>query len=111
MDDLDTAHDYTIPDAQAVEPPRRPPPPPPPSRSGPSAAPPPSRPVRSSPSTAPLPAFRPRQALRVAVGPSGEDKHLLVVRVLQDDEPAPEGMHEAMLTALEPGAHLMSKKR
>jgi len=99
MDDLDTAHDYTIPDAHAVEPPRRPPPP---SRPA---------PARSSPSTAPLPGFRPRQALRVAVGPSGEDKRELVVRVLLDDEPPPEGMHEAMLTALEPGAHLMSKKR
>jgi hypothetical protein len=35
----------------------------------------------------------------------------LFVQVLGDDEPVPEGAHEALLAALEPGAHLLSKKR
>jgi hypothetical protein len=134
-----TVHDYSIPaDVEAMEQ-RQPPPsrrPPPPSRSSPSAAPPP--PVRSSPSAAPaqssaLPSsplssspntsrsspvssqgavvFRPRQALRVAVIPSADDKTLMMVRALADDEPVPPGAHEALLTALEAGVHLTSKKR
>ena len=119
-------------------PPGRRPPPPPPSRSSPSAAPPPpsrsspsatpsppparssparsapsaSSPARSSPSTAPgAMAYRPRQALRVAVMPSPDDKTLLLVRPLTDDEAPPDGAHEALLTAVESGAHLMSRKR
>lgn len=135
-----TVHDFTLPaDVEELER-RRPPPsrrPPPPSRSSPSAAPPPP-PSRSSPSAAPPPSspqassplssspgtsrssptasagaavFRPRQALRVAVTPSGDDKTLLAVRVLSDDEPVPPDAHEAILTALLPGVHLTSKKR
>lgn len=98
---------------------------PPPVRSSPSAAPPPSYPspssaplaasspqaARSSPAASASPGFRPRQALRVAVTPSPDDKTLLLVRPLADDEPVPAGAHEAMLTALEAGVHLTSKKR
>jgi hypothetical protein len=47
----------------------------------------------------------------VAVEPSPVDKSLLVVRVLAEDEAVPAGAHEAILTALEPGAHLLSRKR
>jgi hypothetical protein len=42
---------------------------------------------------------------------SPDDKTLMLVRALLDDEPVPAGAHEAILTALEPGAHLLSKKR
>jgi hypothetical protein len=138
MDDAETAHDHTIPDGPAMEAPHsspaRRPPPPPSSRSTPSASPAPLRSspsvapssasspsaaqrsspmaARSSPSTAPgAMAYRQRQALRVAVVPSPDEKNLLLVRPLADDEPLPEGAHEALLTALEPGAHLLSKKR
>jgi hypothetical protein len=137
FDEGEMIHDRTIPDV--IEAQRSPPPPPsrsrnappmrsspsaappPPSRSSPSASPPP--PMRSSPSAAPPPmrsspsaappamAVRPRQALRVSVTPSPDDKTLLLVRPLLDDEAAPAGTHEAILTALEPGAHLLSKKR
>ncbi len=54
---------------------------------------------------------RTRQTLRVAVEPSSDDPKLLLVRPLAEDEPAPPGAHEALLTALEPGAHLLAKKR
>ena len=138
VDDSDgpSGMDYTIPDGlEAVRPPDsyRPPAPaqpqpagppplrrsspvaaPPPSRPAPSspAAAPPSRPASSSPSTAPSAlALRPRQALRVAVEPSPDDKNLLLVRPLAEGEPVPEHMHEAVLTALEAGAHLISRKR
>ena len=47
----------------------------------------------------------------MAVTPSAEDKARLSVQVLGDDEALPEGAHEALLTALEPGVHLLSKKR
>jgi hypothetical protein len=135
-----TVHDYSIPaDVEARErqqppPSRRPPPPsrsspsaappPPPSRSSPSGAPPPSSalpssPLSSSPNTSrssPISSsgavvFRPRQALRVAVTPQGDDKTLMMVRALADDEPVPPGAHEALLTAMEAGVHLTSKKR
>ena len=53
---------------------------------------------------------RTRQALRVAVTPSDE-RGLLLARVLAENEPTPAGAHEAMLVALEAGAHLLSKKR
>lgn len=99
-------------------------PPPPPSRSAPSASavpapaqsspsvsPPASSPLRSSPSVAPGPNLRPRHTWRVAVEPSGEERGGLWVRALADGEPVPDGMHEALLTALEPGAHVLSKKR
>ncbi|MBE7485720.1 MAG: hypothetical protein HS104_37835 [Polyangiaceae bacterium] len=107
--------------------------PPPPLRSSPSAAPASSRsspsaaPPHSSPSSAPHSSphtsrsspvsssggvtYRPRQALRVAVTPSADDKTLMLVRALADDEPLPPGAHEALLTALESGVHLTSKKR
>ena len=86
---------------------------PPPVRSSPSAAP-PSDPhtSRSSPSMAPAPTnYRPRQALRVAVTPAPDDKNLMLVRALADDELVPPGAHEALLTALEAGVHLTGKKR
>jgi hypothetical protein len=127
FDDPDGAEgDYTIPEGlEAVEPPPRRPPPPP--RSSPAAAP---SSTRNSPSSAPassrgfreppparpstLPGrvnMRPRQALRVAITPHDSDKNLLIARVLADDEPTPEGEHEALLTAIEAGAHLLAKKR
>jgi hypothetical protein len=52
-----------------------------------------------------------RQALRVSVEPSADDRGLLLVRPLAEEEPVPAGAHEAILTALEPGAHLLSRKR
>lgn len=108
-----------------------PPPAAPSSRSAPSAAPPP---LRSSPSAAPPPvsnappssrsapptrsspgasrdAHRTREALRVAVTPSPDDRNTLIVRLLADDEPAPTDAHEALLVALDPRAHLTHKKR
>lgn len=88
--------------------------PPPPSRGSVSAVPQSNAPAtsRSSPSAAPGPmGIRPRQALRVAVTPSSDDKNLLLVRPLADDEALPAGAHEALLAALEPGVHLTSKKR
>jgi hypothetical protein len=125
MDDMAVNDaDYTIPEGlSAVEPPRRPPPPPvrsrpPPSNSStPSPTPAPvsgasARPSFRPPSVAPGPmSVRGRQALRVAVEPSPDDRNLLFARVLMEDEPVPAGAHEAILTALEPGAHLMSRKR
>ena len=104
MDDSDgpSATDYTIPDGMpAVQPPEPEPPPPPPS--SPVAA-------GSSPSASPH-AWRPRQAIRVAVEPSPDDRNLLLVRPLAEGETAPEHAHEAMLTAMEAGAHLLSRKR
>lgn len=56
-------------------------------------------------------AGRPRQALRVSVAPSADDRTLLLVRVLEEHESAGPGTHEAMLVALEPGAHLLSRRR
>lgn len=53
---------------------------------------------------------RTRQALRVSVTPSDE-RGVLVVRVLGEDEMPPTGSHEAMLVAVEAGAHLLAKKR
>ena len=103
VDDADGAWDqseYTIPEMSAVDSaPQRPPPP----RSKPNQ-PPPSRPAA-------VLSVRPRQALRVSVEPSPDDKNLLHVRPLAEDESAPAGAHEALLTALEPGAHLLSRKR
>lgn len=102
--------EYTIPEGlDAVE--RRPPPPS--QRSSPSSAPSSARHVPPArPSTLPGRVnSRPRQALRVGVMPSPDDKNVLLVRPLADDEPVPEGHHEALLTALEPGAHLLAKKR
>ncbi len=54
---------------------------------------------------------RTRQALRVSVIPSLEDRALLTVRVLGEDEVPPDGAHEAMLVAVEAGAHLLARKR
>ncbi len=112
--------------------------PPLPSRSSPSAAPPPpsrrsapapSQPVASRPPPAPsqpaasapkrsVPSAAPagmqvrsRHAWRVAVEPAQDGSGSLSVRPLAEDEAVPDGMHEAMLTAVEPGAHLLSKKR
>lgn len=56
-------------------------------------------------------ALRPRQALRVAVQPSPDERGLLLVRTLAEGESAPDGHHEALLVALEPGVHLLSKRR
>jgi hypothetical protein len=56
-------------------------------------------------------ALRPRQALHVAVQPSADDRGLLLVRPLGEGEPLPDGCHEALLVALEPGVHLLSKRR
>jgi hypothetical protein len=58
-----------------------------------------------------LHAGRPRQALRVSVLPSDAEKGLLHVRVLAEGEPPPPGAHEALLVALEAGAHLQAKRR
>jgi hypothetical protein len=81
---------------------------PPPSRPAPSRPAPSVRP----PSVAPASLVpRTRQALRVAVEPSADDRGLLLVRPLSEDELVPAGAHEAILTALEPGAHLLSRKR
>ena len=111
LDDADGPYaesDYTIPEGlHAVEDRVQRPPLP---RSVPKNPPPSSRP--RPPSAAP-PAIqlRPRQALRVAVEPSANDKNLLLVRPLAEDEPVPPNAHEAILTALEPGQHLLSRKR
>jgi hypothetical protein len=101
FDDAQYEGEHTIPEGlDVVE--RRPPPPPSSRRNTPPAR----------PSTLPGRAnIRPRQALRVGVMPSPDDKNLLLVRPLADDEALPDGHHEALLTALEPGAHLMAKKR
>jgi hypothetical protein len=66
------------------------------------------------PSPAPTAAIhggRPRQALRVSVLPSDAEKGLLLVRVLGEGEHPPPGAHEALLVAVEAGAHLQSKRR
>ena len=55
--------------------------------------------------------MRPRQALRVAVTPSSRDKGWLLVRPLGESEVAPDGAHEALLVALEAGAHLLARRR
>jgi hypothetical protein len=47
----------------------------------------------------------------VAVVPSDSDKNLLLARVLVEGEALPAGAHEALLVALEPDAHLLSKRR
>ncbi|HMR74079.1 MAG TPA: hypothetical protein PKD61_03175, partial [Polyangiaceae bacterium] len=74
--------------------------------------PPASAPKRSAPSVAP-PAtqIRSRHAWRVAVEPATDDSGCLLARPLAEDEAVPDGMHEAILTAVEAGAHLLSKKR
>jgi hypothetical protein len=78
------------------------------------------RPEPSAPYSAPAPTQpavgigagpRPRQALRVAATPSDNDRNLLIVRVLAEGEPLPAGAHEALLVAVEPDAHLLSKRR
>lgn len=111
VDDTSWAEsDYTIPEGLAVAEPKRPTPPPPPSRALPSQPAPSSS--RAAPSVRPAAiAVRPRQALRVAVEPSPDDKTLLLVRPLAEGEPVPPHAHEALLSALEPGAHLLSRKR
>ncbi|MEZ4226463.1 MAG: hypothetical protein R3B13_36290 [Polyangiaceae bacterium] len=43
--------------------------------------------------------------------PATDDSGRLWVKPLAEDEAVPDGMHEALLTALEAGAHLLSKKR
>ncbi len=81
----------------------------------PAAAPPPpsqtthERPHTSRPSARPS-GVRQRQALRVAVHPADSGNELTVRPLMEDESPA-EGEHEAMLVALEAGAHLLSKKR
>jgi hypothetical protein len=54
---------------------------------------------------------RARQALRVAVEPSGTERDMLVVRVLAEGEAAPAGTNEALLVALDPSAHLLARRR
>ena len=70
-----------------------------------------SAPAPTQPAHSPALAARPRQALRVAVVPSDSDKNLLLARVLVEGEALPAGAHEALLVALEPDAHLLSKRR
>jgi len=43
--------------------------------------------------------------------PAPDDRNYLLVRPLGDDEAVPDDAHEALLTALEPGVHLMHRKR
>jgi hypothetical protein len=47
----------------------------------------------------------------VAVTPSPDDKNLLLVRPLADDEPLPGDAHEALLVSVHAGVHLTSKRR
>ena len=99
----------TAPSAPAhSETPRLPTPPPPPVRSAPASAVPPARASTRPP---PAMAVRQRQALRVAVHPSDSATGELMVRPLAEDEAPGDGEHEALLVALEAGAHLLSKKR
>jgi hypothetical protein len=72
---------------------------------------PPQAQAQAQPAPAQGPTARPRQALRVAVTPSDNDKALLLVRVLAEGEAAPHGAHDALLVALEAGANLVAKKR
>jgi hypothetical protein len=60
-------------------------------------------------STAPT-APRARQALRVAVRSSSDEKGLLLVRVLEEGQAVPSDAHEALLVGLEVGAQLTSRK-
>ena len=62
-----------------------------------------------STSTAPA-APRGRQALRVAVRPSSDEKGLLLVRVLEEGHAVPSDAHEALLVGLELGATITSRK-
>lgn len=70
-----------------------------------------SAPAAARPSTRPGAGLRQRQALRVSVRPAESGSSELIVRALLEDESPGEGEHEAMLVALEAGAHLLSKKR
>jgi len=54
---------------------------------------------------------RARQALRVAVEPPSGDRNALVAHVLAEGEAAPAGTHEALLVAIDPSAHLLSRRR
>jgi hypothetical protein len=77
---------------------------------------PPDAPPRTQDSQAPSTQTSPappraRQALRVAVEPSGTDRNVLVAHVLAEGEAAPQGMHEALLVALDPSAHLLGRRR
>lgn len=71
----------------------------------------PSAAPAARPSARPGSGLRQRQALRVSVRPAGSGSSELVVRALMEDESPAAGEHEAMLVALEAGAHLLSKKR
>jgi hypothetical protein len=62
-----------------------------------------------STSTAPA-APRGRQARRVAVRPSSDEKGLLLVRVLEEGQSVPSDAHEALLVGLESGATITSRK-
>jgi hypothetical protein len=53
----------------------------------------------------------PYQALRVSVEPSKDDRKLLVVKVLNQNEQAPASAHEALLVALQPNVDMRSRKR
>ncbi len=70
-----------------------------------------SAPPAARPSTRPSSGLRQRQALRVSVRPTESGSSELIVRALLEDESPGEGEHEAMLVAMEAGAHLLSKKR
>jgi hypothetical protein len=53
----------------------------------------------------------PYQALRVAVEPSKDDRKLLLARVLNQSEDAPENTHEAMLVCIVPNVDMRSRRR
>jgi len=51
------------------------------------------------------------QALRVAIEPSKDDRKLLLARVLNQSEDAPENTHEAMLVCTIPNTDMRSRRR
>jgi hypothetical protein len=53
----------------------------------------------------------PYQALRVAIEPSKDDRKLLLARVLNQSEEAPENTHEAMLVCTVANADMRSRRR
>jgi hypothetical protein len=65
-----------------------------------------------APSTKASPAPpRARQALRVAVQASELERNVLRAVVLAEGEAPPDGMHEALLVAVDPSAHLLGRRR
>ena len=66
--------------------------------------------AQQSPIAPSVSAARARQALRVCVERTEEEK-VLKVRVLAEGELVPESADEALLVALEPGVHLLGRRR